>query len=81
VKVGILQGSHPERVHIAGEGQASCGARSIGPWRTWSGSWREVDCLRCLRLAVFRNRREAVTIQRRIQGKGGIQVDAFEARS
>lgn len=79
--VGILQGSTPERVHVAGDNQPSCGARSIGHWRTWPGTLREVDCRRCLRLAVQRNRRELIQFERRLAGKDGIQVDCFEGKS
>ncbi len=91
MKVGIWQGSTPERVHAAGDDDRPlCHAAnrnymhdSRGPatasfWRTWSGSLAEVDCRRCLAML----RRQAVirleAVDDRLAGKGGIQVDMEE---
>lgn len=88
MKVGILQGSHPERVHLAGAKRPACGAKSAnnwgGPtttaafWRSWRGNLHEVDCRRCLAMHRRRLNNELALVERRIQGKSGIQRDAFE---
>lgn len=91
MNVGILQGSHPERVHLAGTEAPRCGARSRTNWgdpasteafwREWSGTLREVDCRRCLVMERARLKREAALVERRLRGEGGIQRDAFEGKT
>lgn len=90
MKVGILQGSHPERVHIAGDDCPACGAKSgnkwQGPtktdafWRWWPGTLREVDCKRCLVMHRRDLNNELHLVEQRLAGEGGIQRTIFEKR-
>lgn len=90
MRVGILQGSHPERLHIAGTERPSCGAhnrtnwgdpgKSGSFWRDWTGNLHEVDCRRCLIIHRSRLKREQALVERRLQGYDGIQRDAFEGK-
>ena len=83
-KVGIYQGSLPERVHFALEFQenANCGIRSHGRtnafWREWLGTTHEVDCKRCLVIERAKLRKKMELVEHRLVGRKGIQRDAFE---
>ena len=87
MNVGIFQGSHPERVHLAAEfdEKPDCGIRSGGNsiafWREWVGTLHEVDCRRCLVKYRAWLRRKILFTERRLAGRDGIQTDAFEDRT
>lgn len=92
MKVGIWQGSTPERVHAKRDDQDSpcCGTRSISGqkfapnngvfWRHWDGDLHQVDCKRCLVVLRTSTRRTLALLDRRIAGQDGIQRDAFEVK-